>query len=386
MPQMSGRELAEQLHITYQPIKVLFMSGYTDDLVVRHGLLAAKVNFLGKPFSAKKLAAKVREVLDAGVGTSAQPARTYYEDTHSMLARTLESSNSAASIRSLAQSMFAQGNVLGMMGEIHAAGELFARSNAIYQSLGDHNGQVTCLERLGWVARERGDAATAIIFLEESITLNRRMSDQQQIAWTLLTFAGVAILREDAASAESLIAQGIRLGTEGHDWIGWSFNHLGHVAQLRGEYDQAEQLHQKALTVFTQHLGTKSAGLTWIYQSLGEIALATGDPALARRWLCAGLRLSHELSIRMAVAWCLAGLGSALALDAAPERAARLWGAGARLRARLGCRTAPAARATYERLLMLARAQISAEAFGAAWAAGEAMSVDQAIVEAMGEV
>jgi hypothetical protein len=35
---------------------------------------------------------------------------------------------------------------------------------------------------------------------------------------------------------------------------------------------------------------------------------------------------------------------------------------------------------------MLARAQISAEAFGAAWAAGEAMSVDQAIVEAMGEV
>lgn len=64
MPQMSGRELAEQLK-TFQPqLKVLFMSGYTDDAIVRHGLLTAEVEYLSKPFSLNVLASKVREVLD----------------------------------------------------------------------------------------------------------------------------------------------------------------------------------------------------------------------------------------------------------------------------------------------------------------------------------
>jgi CheY-like chemotaxis protein len=64
MPQMSGRELAEQLKTFRPQMKVLFMSGYTDDTVVRHGVLAAEVAFLPKPFSAGTLESKVREVLD----------------------------------------------------------------------------------------------------------------------------------------------------------------------------------------------------------------------------------------------------------------------------------------------------------------------------------
>jgi two-component system cell cycle sensor histidine kinase/response regulator CckA len=64
MPQMSGRELAERLTVLRPQMKMLFMSGYTDDAVVRHGLLTAEVEFLPKPFSLHSLASKVREVLD----------------------------------------------------------------------------------------------------------------------------------------------------------------------------------------------------------------------------------------------------------------------------------------------------------------------------------
>ena len=64
MPGMSGRELAERLSPLHREMKILFMSGYTDNAIVHHGVLDANVRFLQKPFSPPALANKVRAVLD----------------------------------------------------------------------------------------------------------------------------------------------------------------------------------------------------------------------------------------------------------------------------------------------------------------------------------
>ena len=64
MPVMSGRVLSEHLTSLRPDIKVLYVSGYTDDAVVRNGLLEEEVAFLQKPFTPQALACKVREVLD----------------------------------------------------------------------------------------------------------------------------------------------------------------------------------------------------------------------------------------------------------------------------------------------------------------------------------
>lgn len=65
MPKLGGRQLAEQLLQTHPHVKVLYVSGYMDDAIIRQGLMKASTAFLQKPFSPELLAHKVREVLDS---------------------------------------------------------------------------------------------------------------------------------------------------------------------------------------------------------------------------------------------------------------------------------------------------------------------------------
>ncbi len=64
MPEMNGRQLFEQVSARYPEVRVLYMSGYTDDVIAHHGVIDPNVHFIQKPFSLNSLAAKVREVLD----------------------------------------------------------------------------------------------------------------------------------------------------------------------------------------------------------------------------------------------------------------------------------------------------------------------------------
>jgi PAS domain S-box-containing protein len=65
LPDMGGREVAQNLRARFPELKVLYLSGYTDDSIVRHGVQESEVHFLQKPFRLHELATKVREVLDA---------------------------------------------------------------------------------------------------------------------------------------------------------------------------------------------------------------------------------------------------------------------------------------------------------------------------------
>jgi CheY-like chemotaxis protein len=72
MPHMGGRELAERVAPLRPGIEVLYVSGYTDDEVLRHGVMEADVAFLQKPFTPEALVERVRELLDSGAGARSQ--------------------------------------------------------------------------------------------------------------------------------------------------------------------------------------------------------------------------------------------------------------------------------------------------------------------------
>jgi len=67
MPHMSGQELAKQIKLLQSEIKILYISGYTDDRIAHHGVLEEGVAFLRKPFDLESLTQKVQATLDAGV-------------------------------------------------------------------------------------------------------------------------------------------------------------------------------------------------------------------------------------------------------------------------------------------------------------------------------
>ncbi len=77
MPKMDGKKLADQIADSDPEVKILYMSGYTDDMIAHHGVLNGDLNFIQKPFSLQALSIKIREVLDScetATGQSLPPA------------------------------------------------------------------------------------------------------------------------------------------------------------------------------------------------------------------------------------------------------------------------------------------------------------------------
>jgi predicted ATPase/class 3 adenylate cyclase len=291
----------------------------------------------------------------------------------------------AASQRTVlrAQVLTGAGYMFGLLSDYVAAQAAFAESLAICEECGDTRERAWVLNRMGWLARSLGDTALVRSRLEESIKLYRELGDNDGIIEGLNTL-GQAIIHEDVALATTLLEESLVLARSVGNTVGtaWALNHLGHVAEFEQDYGRATRLHRESLDLF-RGLGEQHPGIPWAYYSLGACALAQGDLMGAQECFAAGLAQFRSQGSREGVAMCLPELGSIMGLSGRPVQAARLWGAAEALRRAIGWGSVTPANATYERAIATVRAELGDEAFVAARAEGLALTMEQAIAEAL---
>jgi predicted ATPase len=237
------------------------------------------------------------------------------------------------------------GSMLGMVrvyqGDIEAARSLFEESRSLLKEVGDASGEARALFTLGFIAHRSGDGVTARVHLEESLQLFQAQGD---VLHTSAVLSALEVIVSD-----------------------------------QGDQELARSLHQQSLSLMQQTHNRGALGLVQI--STGEIFQQYGEEHMAQASYREGLsqwQEMHQVEQQLGIVKGLAGLAEIAAAQGQAERAGRLFGASARL-----IPATSSYREKVNRRSAAARAHLDAATFEVGWAAGQAMTEEQAITEAL---
>jgi predicted ATPase len=315
------------------------------------------------------------------------------------------------------------GRLVSFENDFETAQDLLERCLSMAQELGDQTASASALEQLGDIALRQDDLATAQGYLERGLAIWQDKKDRAAMAAAFSLLGNVKLFQEDYTAARACYESSLRLRRELKEptAIALSLSELGLLASCEHDYSAAQAFYQESLDIAQQAGDRLSvAGRLW---NLGNLACVQGDYARARRLLEESQAQLRELGHRMDLGVVLYSLAcaaieqddhasarrvleEALTLlremgnrrgfvawlevnaylaesEGQMERAARLFGTAEALRDALRYHLwLPLSRARYERWIAAARAALAPEIFAAAWAAGRAMPLEEAIAEA----
>lgn len=242
---------------------------------------------------------------------------------------------------------------------------------------------------LGDLAMEVGDDDAAPGLFRDALEIFRELGDTRGITDTLVLLGWAAMRAGDYARAEQLLNEPLPLLRERKEGVrlALSLAGLGELCVRQGKLDQAHNLLAESLA-FRRELGDLW-GCAGALGSLGWVALLRRDFSRTRELLGESMRIRQEIGDRGGLAWCLEKLAEAATLEAqalparqrreTQQRAVRMLGAAAALRAPVGSAIDTADWPSYERLLARLRHTLGETAFDATWAEGAGLPVSQVI-------
>ena len=267
--------------------------------------------------------------------------------------------------------------------EVQRMGVLARTGQAIFEALGDQHGKGVALRTIAIAETYQGNLAAAQRQAEESLALLKAAGDLYQTAEVLNNILGIiAVLSGDPATANELNQEALALRLEigDQDGAAYALLLLGITALYYGSPAEAAAYLEQALSLARQV--DNQAMVCTALSKLGAAVLCQGDDQLAEQYLLEGLGLYYTLRERGGSAICLNELGGLAAARKQWQRAARLLGAASvQTVGLLPLLVGPGAN---ERYAAEARANMDEDAFAAAWAAGQAMTMDQAIDDVFG--
>jgi non-specific serine/threonine protein kinase len=231
-----------------------------------------------------------------------------------------------------------------------------------------------------WVAAEQGDFAGGTALAEEGLAMAHEAGNRLAIAQSFYVQGMVAIGERSFDSAQTLLERSLVAYEEakGDAYAPFALKSLGYLAHRRQDYERSKTLFNQALAAFRQ-LGN-AFGVTTTLLNMAKAARDRHDLARATALYLEALALHPEHGDNLSVASCLRGLGITAALGNQDERAIRLLGAEAALRASIGA--AEPRSSSWRTALADARRQVGEAEFERAWSAGQALSLAEAIAEA----
>jgi predicted ATPase len=293
---------------------------------------------------------------------------------------------SASSDRSVVRgvAIFGAGMLAYFVGDIAAAALQEEEALSIAHDVGDKRLMAYSGLMLGLVRLSQGDVEAARVLFEASHSLVKEVGDAPGEAMTLFTLGFTASRSGDFAMARAHLEKSMRLFHEQGDALHASIvlSALQGLVSNQGDQELAHSLHEHALPLMQQAHNRGTLGLFQI--NMGDVFRQYGEEHMAKASYCEGLRLWQEMQQveqRLGIVKGLAGLAEIAAAQGQTERSGRLFGAAAHL--------LPATsfyREEVYRRSAAARAQLDAATFEAGWTAGQAMTEEQAITEALQEV
>ncbi len=282
-----------------------------------------------------------------------------------------------------ARALNLRATVARYQGDHARAAALYEESLALFRALGHAQATAVALNNLGAMAVDQGAYARAVTLNEESLAIKRGLRDVRGIARSLLNLGEVARYQGDHDRAGLLFEESLALSRELEDrpGVALALNNLGDVARTRGDDERATELYTESVQLFRDAGDRHFTALA--LSNLGQVAHDRGDDGRAAALYRESLTLYRDVGEKLGLAGCLEGVAMVAQAQGRAERAALLHGASAGLRAALGAPLPPSDRAAHDRVATALRETLGERAFATAWAAGRALSLEQAIAAAL---
>jgi predicted ATPase len=238
------------------------------------------------------------------------------------------------------------------------------------------------LTALGGITYWQSDFDTALRSYEEALDIHRALGDRAAMVEALLDVGETRAVKGDPGSGVALMKESLALARELGDRRGeaWALWGLGAARIFAGDLDGSRELQEESLRIF-QEVGDDTWGWANVLGGLGGLAALRGDPTEARKLIMEGFALYGEQANPVILTGHLRSLAVVANQSGQHERAARLAGAEAAWRGKLGFKI-PDAFDVFEDPARVAAGQLGDEVFQRDWAEGQAMSLDEALAYA----